>query len=191
MKTTSLFMLALALAVPAPSLAQNIQGRLDPDHSSASFTVKHFTITNVSGTIAIQDASIVLGKDHTIESARASLDLSTIDTHQSQRDNDLHSARWFDVASYPMMTFKSTSIAAGPNGTTNVTGDLTFHGITKPATLVTTYTGTVKDMKGRTHDGFSATATIDRTVWNLGAGFPPAIVGNDVVIDLQLDVIEG
>jgi polyisoprenoid-binding protein YceI len=133
----------------------------------------------------------VLGPDHALKTVGATLDLSTIDTHQSQRDNDLHSARWFDVATYPIMTFKSTSIAAGPNGTTNVTGDLTFHGITKPVTLATTFTGTVKDMKGRTHDGFSATATVDRTAWNLGPGFPPAIVGNAVTIDLQLDVIEG
>jgi polyisoprenoid-binding protein YceI len=191
MKTTSLVALALAFAVPGPALAQDIQGRLDPDHSSASFSVKHFTITKVNGTIAIKDATIVLGKDHAIETVGATLDLATIDTHQSQRDNDLHSARWFDVATYPVMTFKSTSIAAGPNGTTNVTGDLTFHGITKPVTLATTFTGTVKDMKGRTHDGFTATATVDRTAWNLGSGFPPAIVGNDVTIDLQLDVIEG
>jgi polyisoprenoid-binding protein YceI len=183
--------LAFACAIPAPALAQDIAGRLDPDHSSATFTVKHFTITNVSGTIAIKDATIVLGKDHTIKTVGATLDLATIDTHQSQRDADLHSARWFDVASYPLMTFKSTSIASGPGGTTSVTGDLTFHGITKPVTLTTTYTGTIKDMKGRTHDGYTALGTIDRTAWNLGPGFPPAIVGNDVTIDLQLDIIEG
>jgi polyisoprenoid-binding protein YceI len=190
MKTTAILTLAALCALPSLASAAEVTGKLDPDHSSANFTVTHLTIAKVHGTIAIKDATIVLGDGHTLKSADATLDLTMIDTHQSQRDSDLRSQRWFDVADHPVMTFKSTSVRPGPNGTTLVTGDLTIRGITKSVSLTATYNGTVTDPRGRTHDGFSAIGTVDRTGWNLGATFPPVVVGSDVTIDLELDVIE-
>jgi polyisoprenoid-binding protein YceI len=89
------------------------------------------------------------------------------------------------------MTFKSTKIEPGSGNTMTIAGDLTFHGITKPVILTATYGGTVKDPRGRTHVGYSATGTIDRAQWNLGAGYPAFVVGNNVTLTIQLEAIEG
>jgi polyisoprenoid-binding protein YceI len=191
MKTTILLTLVALGALPLPAFAADTPARLDPDHSSANFSVTHLTLTKVHGTIAIKDAKIVVGDDHALKEADATLDLSTVDTHQPDRDADLRSAHWFDVANYPLMTFKSTSIAPGANGSTHIAGDLTFHGVTKPVSFDAAYTGTVKDGRGRTHVGYSAAITLDRTDWNLGLNYPPAIVGHEITIDLEVDAIEG
>jgi polyisoprenoid-binding protein YceI len=189
-KSILIAIIALA-ALPQAAFGADRPARLDPDHSSATFTVRHLLLTKVSGTIAIKDTTIVFGEGNALKEADATLDLATIDTHQDQRDGDLRSARWFDVATYPLLTFKSTKIEPGAAGAFHITGDLTFHGVTKPVSFDAAYLGTIKDGRGRTHLGYSATFTIDRTAWNLGPTFPPTIVSNDVTIDLEIDAIEG
>jgi polyisoprenoid-binding protein YceI len=180
------FALGIALASPA-ALAAAPTATVDPAHTSASFSVRHLTLTTVTGTIAIKDATIVLGDGNLLKEADATLDLQTIDTHETDRDNDLRSDHWFEVAKYPLMTFKSTKIEPGPGGTMNITGDLTFHGVTNPVTLAAKYEGSIKDQKGVTHLGYSATTTVDRTAWGLGPNFPPVVVGNDVTLTLELE----
>jgi len=187
---TALFAAALMACAAMPALADTTV-HPDPPHTSASFSVKHLTLTTVSGTIGIKSATLVLGADNTIVSAEATLDLTTIDTHEPDRDADLRSDHWFNVAADPLMTFKSTKVERAAGGAMSVEGNLAFHGVTRPVTLAVKYEGSVKDDRGRTHLGYSATATIDRTDWNLGPMFPPVIVGNEVTIALQLEAIEG
>jgi len=163
---------------------------VDPAHTSATFSVKHLTLTTVSGTIALKSASVAAGPDGALTQADATFDLATIDTHESDRDADLKSDHWFDVAADPELTFTSTKISPLSGGTQTIEGDLRFHGVTNPVTLTATYAGSVKDRRGRTHLGYTATATIDRTKWNLGPGYPPAIVGNDITITIELEAIE-
>jgi polyisoprenoid-binding protein YceI len=185
-----------ALAVVAVSIVAFGLPRLaraeldvDPAHTSATFSVKHLTLTTVSGSIAVKDATIAIAPDGTLTSAKADLDLTTIDTKFADRDADLKSDHWFDVAQYPTMTFASTKIT-GDKSAMTVAGNLTFHGKTNPVTLVAKYDGSVTDPRGRTHRGYSATGTLDRTAWNLGPNYPPAIVGNDVTLTLELEAIE-
>jgi polyisoprenoid-binding protein YceI len=188
---TVIFVALLIASTFVPALAADVALHADPTESTATFSVKHFTLTTVSGTIGIKEATLVAGDDHTIKKADATLDLNAIDTHASDRDDDLRSDHWFDVATYPVMTFKSTKVETAPDGTMTVTGDLTFHGVTKPVTLAAKYEGSVKDGRGRTHVGYNATGTLDRTAWNLGSNFPAALIGNDVTITLEFEAIEG
>jgi polyisoprenoid-binding protein YceI len=191
MKSVTLTAPLFALLLASPALAAAPVATVDPAHTSARFSVKHLTLTTVSGTIGIKDVTLVLGDAGELREAAATFDLKTIDTHEDDRDNDLRSAHWFDVATYPLMTFKSTKIVAGPDGTLTIDGDLTFHGVTKPVTLAAKFEGSVKDAKGRTHIGYSATTSFDRTDWNLGMNYPAAIVGHNVSINLELEAIEG
>jgi len=188
-KPTAGISIAVALAatiLPGMARADLI---VDPPHTSASFSVKHFTLTTVSGSIGVKDATIAAAPDGTLTSAKADLDLTTIDTKFADRDADLKSDRWFDVTQYPTMTFVSTKIT-GDKSAMTVAGTLTFHGKTNPVTLTANYDGSVKDPRGRTHVGYSATGTIDRTRWGLGPNFPPAIVSNDIKISIELEAIE-
>jgi polyisoprenoid-binding protein YceI len=163
--------------------------KVDPAHTSATFSVKHLTLTTVSGTIQLKAADIALGDNNVLTQADATLDLATIDTHEMDRDADLRSDHWFDVTKYPEMTFKSTKIT-GNAAAMSIVGDLTFHGVTKSVTLDGKYEGSVKDNHGRTHVGYSATGTVDRTAWNLGPNFPVVMVGNDITITIELEAIE-
>jgi len=181
--------IAVALAAMALPEAARADLNVDPAHTSASFSVKHFTLTTVSGSIAVKDATIAAAPDGTLTSAKADLDLTTIDTKVADRDADLKSDHWFDVAQYPTMAFTSTKITGDKTAMT-VAGTLTFHGKTNPVTLSANYDGSVKDPRGRTHVGYSATGTIDRTLWGLGPNYPPAIVANDIKISIELEAIE-
>ncbi len=181
--------LALVAACTLPLTAGAAELTADPSHTSANFSVKHLTLTTVSGSIGVKSATLDTAADNTLTSVAATLDLSTIDTKFAQRDDDLRSDHWFDVAKYPEMTFKSTKVTPGKDGMT-VTGDLTFHGVTKPVVLIAKYEGSVKDPRGRTHVGYTATGTIDRTQWNLGTNYPPAVVGDDITITLEFEAVE-
>ena len=160
----------------------------DAAHTSATFSVKHLTLTTISGTIGVKSAKIAIDANDVLTAAQATLDLSTIDTKFSQRDDDLKSDHWFDVAKYPTMTFKSTKIT-GDKSAMSVVGDLSYHGVTKPVTLAAAFEGSVRDGRGRTHVGYTAMTTIDRTQWDVGTNFPPAVVGDNVTVTIELESI--
>ena len=119
------------------------------------------------------------------------LSVKDIDTEQADRDKDLRSERWFETDKYPTMTFVSKSVTGTPQAMT-IVGELTFHGVTKPATLSAKQLGKIIDPKGHTHFGFAATTTIDRREWGMNFASAPGgnlIAGYDVTIDLNVEVI--
>ncbi len=180
---------ALVAALAAPALAADYA--VDPAHSQATFTVSHLTVTKVSGQIPVQSATVVTGANDLPAKIEATLDLKGIDTREPDRDKDLRSDDFFDVAKYPTMTFVSRKVEGTPSGF-NLTGDLTFHGVTKPVTLAAKLEGKVTDGKGRTHLGYSATTTIDRRDWGLNWGKMNGgalIVGNEVTISLTVEAV--
>lgn len=157
----------------------------DPVHSSATFTITHLGISHVTGTIAIKSATVVIPDGSNIPvSATATLDPGTIDTHNDMRNGDLKSPHFFDVATYPAMTFASTKITAIDATHFTMVGDLTMHGQTHPVTLTGEYIGRMTDSRGREHVGYDAKGTVDRTQWGMTYG--PIVAGNDA--DLEIDV---
>lgn len=70
-----------------------------------------------------------------------------------------------------------------------IAGDLTMHGVTKPVVLTATYEGSIVDAKGRTHTGYTATTTVDRTQWGIGLAYPSIVVGRDISVTIDLEEI--
>src|SRR5271154_1783853 len=102
--------LALLGAAALPAIAES-SWRIDPVHSSAEFGVKHFGLANVKGEIPIKTGTIVLAEGKDIPShVEAILDVSGLDTKNSNRDADLKSPDWFDTTKYPTIAFTSTKI---------------------------------------------------------------------------------
>jgi len=98
----------------------------------------------------------------------ATIDVSTVDTRQPQRDADLRSPNFFDVEKFPTMTFKSTSVKPNGDGGYNVTGDLSLHGQTRQQTFVVDGPSAPgKDPWGNTRIGLSATTKISRKDFGL------------------------
>jgi polyisoprenoid-binding protein YceI len=178
----------LSLAAPL-AIAQTTTWVPDKNHSEVDFTVLHMGISNVHGKIGNIGGTIVANdSDITKSTVNITIDLSTIDTGVSMRDNDLKSDHFFNVAQFPTATFVSTSVAKSGSGLT-ITGNLTLHGVTKPVTLtVEGPNGPVPGMGNKEHEGFSATTTVSRTAFGIGANMPTKMVGDDIKLSIDLDL---
>lgn len=190
MTRTATFLCSLALCFSAlPALAAGPQTwTVDPVHSTAQFTAKHFGIVPVIGTIPIHSASVQLEAGAQIPSkVTAELDASKVDTHNDMRDGDLRSDHFFNVASTPGIIFVSTKISGTDPKHFTITGDLTMHGQTHPVTLNAQVVAAGKTPRGRSLIAYSATTSIDRTQWGMTYG--PMIVGNgiDIAINIEAD----
>jgi polyisoprenoid-binding protein YceI len=187
MKLLKLASVALALIAPL-AMAETSTWKSDPAHSEVDFTVKHLSISNVRGRLGKVDATITWDdKDVTKSTVNATIDITGLDTGQTPRDNHLKSDSFFDVAKYTTATFASTSVAKTASGL-SVSGNLTIHGVTKPVVLaVDGPTAPITGMDKKLHVGFSASTTINRQDFGVGASFPDSVVSNDVKITIDLD----
>jgi polyisoprenoid-binding protein YceI len=178
------FTMAFAGAMPGLAAAPQTWS-VDPVHSTAQFTARHFGIVPVIGTIPIVKASVQLDGNSQIPTAvSAELDASKLDTHNDRRDADLRSDHYFNTASTPTITFTSTKIDGSDPSSFTITGNLTMRGQAHPVVLNAKVVAAGKSPRGRPIIAYAATATIDRTQW--GMTFGPLIVGNSV--DLSINV---
>jgi polyisoprenoid-binding protein YceI len=178
--------LLITLAVAPVALAANATWTVDPVHSNAQFTAKHFNIVPVIGTIPIKTASVTLAGNGQIPVAvSAVLDASKIDTHNDDRDGDLRSAHFFNVASTPDIRFVSTKVDGTDPKHFTISGDLTMVGQTHPVTLDAQVLASGKSPRGRSIIAYSATATIDRAKWGMDYG--AMFVGNSIDIALNIE----
>jgi len=177
-----------SLAAPI-ALAQTSTWVTDPNHSEVDFVVKHMSLSNVHGRFGGVKGTIVLNEsDITKSSVNVTIDTTSVDTGVSMRDNDLKSPNYFDTAQFPTATFNSTSVS-GSAGHLAVTGNLTLHGVTKPVTLdVEGPSGPANGMGNKQHEGYSATVTINRKDFGVGAKTPNGMVSDEVKLTIELDV---
>ncbi len=185
MKTASIVAAMLAVVMTAPGFAAQTW-TVDPIHSTAQFTAKHFGIVPVVGTIPIVVASVTISGGSQIPVAvSAQLDPSKLDTHFEMRDNDLRSPHFFDVMAYPMIRFVSTKIEGTDPKNFTITGNLTMHGQTHPLTLQAHVVAAGTSPRGQSIIAYAANATVDRTQW--GMSFGPMIVGSTIDIALNVE----
>jgi polyisoprenoid-binding protein YceI len=180
----------LALAAPL-ALAQTSTWKSDPAHSEVDFSVTHLTISQVHGRFGHVTAIVTLDDgDISKSSVTATIDVTGIDTGEDARNNHLKTDSFFDVAKYPMATFTSTAVTKTADGL-SIAGNLTLHGVTKPVVLTAQGpAGPVPGMDHKQHAGFSASTTISRTAFGIGSSFPAAAVGDDVKLNIDLDVVK-
>jgi polyisoprenoid-binding protein YceI len=186
----------LAAVLSLPAGAATTDWKIDPAHSSAQFSVRHMTISTVRGAFSKVNGTIALDdKDITKSSIDVTIDVTTVDTREPARDNDLRSDHFFDVAHYPTMTFKSKKVEQVAPGKLKVTGDLTIRGATKEVVLdVEGPTAPVKDPRGNQRAAASATAKINRqdfgVKWNATMDNGGVVVGDDVNIIIDVEMIK-
>jgi polyisoprenoid-binding protein YceI len=148
----------------------------DPWHSKLTFTVTHQGFSSVFGLFQKFDATVVSSKpDFSDAVFTLSVDVGSVNTEVKMRDDDLRSPNFFDVAKYPVLTFKSTSIinTTGIKDRFKIVGDLTIHGITKTVSMELWFRGTHEDaMSKKTKAGFQLTGTINRTDFGVGTPSP-------------------
>ena len=186
----SILAAAFAAAVSAPALAADYS--VDPNHSQATFTVTHLSISRVTGKVPVTGGTVAIAANDLPTAISITFSAKDIDSQSADRDKDLRSADWFDVEKYPTMTFVAKTITGTPQAF-SIVGDLTMHGVTKPVTLTGKLLGKITDARGRTHVGYSAGTTIDRRDWGLNWGKTTPggalIAANDVTIDANVEVV--
>lgn len=154
---------------PATQVIEDIAGdyTLDLAHTRLGFSARHAMVTTVrgqfndfEGTAHIDTANPAASKiDLTIKAA-------SIDTGVADRNAHLQSADFFEVETYPTITFVSTDVERDGDDWT-VTGDLTIKDITKPISVEFESTGSARDPFGNLRVGFEGQATLSRKDWGL------------------------
>jgi polyisoprenoid-binding protein YceI len=180
---------AMMLIAAPLAIGQTSTWTPDKTHSEVDFSILHLGLSKVHGRFGNIGGSITLDEaDSSKSTVNVTIDVSTVDTGVAARDNDLKGTSFFDVAQFPTATFVSTNVTRSGSSMT-VSGDLTLHGITKPVTLeVEGPTGPLVGMDKKSHSGYSAKATISRTAFGIGSKVPNAVVGDEVLLTIDLDL---
>lgn len=174
-------------AAPAPTV-------WTPDfvHSRAEFTVSHLVLSKVWGHVPIRSLDIETPAGSVIpDRVDAVLDAAHEDTDDHDRDEDLRSATYFDVARYPTMTFHSTAVAPDGPDDARVTGDMTIKSVTKRVTFPIHVVGRIPESGGGTRVAFHGEFHLDRRDFGIvddrlsAAGV--LLVGYDVTIGLTVE----
>jgi polyisoprenoid-binding protein YceI len=151
-------------------------------------------VANVRGEFSKVTGTVVADPDAPENSrVEAHIDAASIHTRDEQRDTHLKSGDFLDVEKYPEITFVSKKIA-GSDGEWKVTGDLTIHGVTREVTLaVEGPAPEMKDPWGNVKSGASAVTKINRKdfglVWNVGLETGGLLVGDEVTITLEVELL--
>jgi len=160
---------------------------IDPSHSNAHFSVRHLMIAKVRGSFSNIAGSIQLPADSAIPTGfSAEIDAATIDTRDAQRDGHLKSPDFFDVATFPKITFASTHIEPIDATSFKAAGTLTIHGVSAPVTLEV-------EVSGNHRVAFEAKTKINRKdfglVWNQALEAGGVAIGDEVSVTLDVESI--
>jgi len=159
--------------------------KIDPVHSSVGFTIRHF-FTNVPGAFTKFSGTIVVDRDHLENSTvEARIEVASVDTRNSMRDDDLRSDKFFSTAKLPAITFKSKSWKKTGEDAFDVTGDLTIRDVTKEVVLKTKSLGFGPGMRGAMLSGWEASTTINRNDFGITAY--PKVLGDDVAVTITVE----
>lgn len=168
---------------------------LDTVHSDITFKVRHMMITNVGGTFdrctGIMRSS---AKDFSDAEIAFEADMASVNTRNEQRDGHLKSPDFFDVATFPVMNFKSTTFKKTGDSTYQMTGIFTLKGVAKEITLNVEHTGMVVDIWGQTKAGFEITGTVNRSdyglFWNANTEDGGVALAEEVKLSMNIQMIK-
>ena len=164
---------------------------IDKGHSEVGFQIRHM-MTKVRGRFNDFDGKIVVDKAKPeASSVELTIQATSIDTANANRDKDLRSADFFDVEKFPTITFKSTRITPKGKDLFDVTGTLTMRGVAKEVTLPVTFLGFMKNMRGVEAAGFEAAVTLNRKdygiTWNRAMDAGGVLLGDEVMVSVNLE----
>ena len=168
---------------------------LDPVHSHLGFSVRHMMVSHQRGQFPGVTGTLTLDRDNLAASrVEVAIDVATINTNNTDRDNHLRSADFFDVANHPKITFASREVKVAGDGELRVTGDLTIRGTTRSVVLTAEpISEESKDPYGNIKVGTSATAKISRKefglVWNAVLETGGVALGDEVKLTLDVQFV--
>jgi polyisoprenoid-binding protein YceI len=179
-----------AAAAAAPVSAAPVEYAIDPSHSQVEFTWNHFGYSNLTARFDALEGSFVYDAENpSASSVNATVKIDSLDSGVDKLDAHLKSADFFDAAQFGTATFTSTKVEAAGEGRLKVAGELTIHGVTKPAILdVTVNKIGEHPMKKVPAAGFDATTKVLRTQFGVGLYAPN--VSDEIRIDITVEATQ-
>jgi polyisoprenoid-binding protein YceI len=165
---------------------------IDPVHSEVGFSVRHMMVSKVRGRFTTFSGQLVTGESPLDSSVTAEIDLASINTGSEQRDAHIRSADFFEVETYPTMTYRSTGVRQA-GGDFVLDGELTLKGVTRSVPLTLELNGFGPDPFGGTRAGFTATGEINRRDFNVNFSAPMetggAVVADKISLHLEIEAV--
>lgn len=168
---------------------------IDPMHSEVQFKIRHLVISTVTGSFKKFQGSVISEGDN-FNNARVNftMDVKSIDTNQSHRDEHLQGGDFFESETYPEIKFESTSFIKENGNDYKMIGNLTMKGVTKSVELNVEYGGSEKDMNGNLKHGFEVTGKINRKefgmTYNALTEAGGLTLGEDIKLTANIQVAE-
>ena len=168
-----------------PTAVQAGRYAVETAHTRVQFSVSHMGFSNwygdftgVTGALTLDPKAIAAAKvDITIP-------VASVSTTNTVLDGELKSADWFDAGQYPTIRFVSTKVVQTAPGKADITGDLTFHGVTKPVVLAATFIGAGENPMSKKYTvGFDATATLKRSDYGVKTYVP--MIGDETTLRIS------
>ena len=169
---------------------------LDISHSEIGFRIKHLGLSTVKGSFKSVEAVISIdGEDLSSLSTKATIDVTSIDTKNDDRDNHLRSADFFDAETFASIGFESTAVSDIDGNSFKLHGNLTIRDTTLPIVLSAEFLGTATDPWGNERIAFEATGEFNRKdfglTWNQVLEAGGVLVGEEVTLTLDLQAVKG
>jgi len=182
----ALLVFACAALGAVPAKAEPVRYEFDKSHTQILFFSDHLGFSKQEGEFHDFDGYFIFDEASPENSAvEVTIKTASIDMDMERWDDHMKNEDFFNVEQYPEMTFKSTAIEVTGENTADITGDLTLLGQTHPVVLHVIHNKTgPHPMNAKKVSGFSATATLDRTLWGMDYGVPMM----DPNIELRIDV---
>ncbi|MDZ4700988.1 MAG: YceI family protein [Rhodothermales bacterium] len=167
---------------------------IDASHSEIGFQVRHLGISSVKGSFGALEGTVQAGGSLAALSASASIQAASIDTRNTDRDNHLRSADFFDAEKHPALQFKSNGVVDKGNGEFTMAGTLTIRGVAKPIELKGEFQGSAKDPWGNEKVAFTASGKLNRTDyglnWNAVLEAGGLLVSEEVKLVLDVQAVK-
>ncbi len=167
---------------------------LDQGHTTVEFVGRHLMITKVRGRFTDFSGQVVIGESPEQSSVEVTINAASVDSGDEKRDGHLRSPDFLDVERFPHITFRSTQVELGREGSAKVTGDLTVKDVTRPVTLDVEFDGASPDPWGGQRLGFSASAEIDREewglTWNVALETGGVLVGRKIRLEFNVQAVK-
>ncbi|GMQ98716.1 MAG: YceI family protein [Acidimicrobiia bacterium] len=165
---------------------------IDPGHAQVGFVGRHFGLTKIRGIVGVTSGTVVIAEEVSASTVSVDLDMASVNTGDSTRDDHLRSTELFDVLKYPNATFRSTEISIdGSTGT--MIGVLTIKGVGREVSLDIEFLGHATDPWANERAVFSASGKIDREdwglTWNMILEAGGLLVSKDIRIEIEVELI--
>jgi polyisoprenoid-binding protein YceI len=176
---------ALLLAAVAASAAPTPY-TIDPTHTFPSFEADHLGISVWRGKLNKSSGKVLYDKTDGTGSVEIVTELASVDFGMDALSTWARGKDFFDVEQYPRAIFKGSLQAPVSGVPTQLAGELTMHGVTRPLTLTINSLKCVPHpMLKRDYCGADASGSFNRDDFGLGAGKG---YGFKMNVDLRIQV---